>query len=478
MAKRSIMWRWIVNSLGVILIILVAIEIGFGVTIRNYYYGSTQQYLSSKLSIITNSLSKTSQNDYENYSVELRNFIENFSQKEHVELMVINFDGEIEITSSGFKAPKNVDMTDYEMAKVNSVGEAYHISELDSGEKVMSYCVLVPPIANGDYEAIKIMTSLSQINNYILKFMILITVIFIGIIMIVILSGVYFIKSIVIPVKQISNTARQFAEGDFSKRIIKKNDDELGDLCDTINKMVDEISNSESIKNEFISSVSHELRTPLTAIKGWSETLNEIDDPDTIKKGMRVITSETQRLSQMVEELLDFSRIQDGRFMLQKDTMDILAELGEAVLIFQERAYKENIKIVYYEPEMIEFVYGDKNRIRQVFINIIDNAIKYSDSDGVVTIDAFEEENSVVITVNDTGCGISEEDLPKVKTKFYKANHTRRGSGIGLAVADEIIHMHGGNLDITSTENVGTTVRISLPVAPKKTEKNEDIAAL
>ena len=230
--------------------------------------------------------------------------------------------------------------------------------------------------------------------------------------------------------------------------------------------MADELSNTESMKNEFISSVSHELRTPLTAIKGWSETLYDIDDPETIKKGMRVITHETERLSHMVEELLDFSRMQNGRFTLMKSTMDILAELGEAVLIFQERAYREKIKIVYYEPDMLPFVFGDKNRIRQVFINIIDNAIKYSDPDDIVTIDAYEENNYIHITVSDTGCGISEADLPKVKTKFYKANHSRRGSGIGLAVADEIINMHGGRLLLSSEQDVGTTVKISLPVAP------------
>jgi signal transduction histidine kinase len=293
--------------------------------------------------------------------------------------------------------------------------------------------------------------------------------------MLMILSGLYFVKSIVIPVRQIGATARQFATGDFSRRIQKKNDDELGELCDIINSMADELSNTEAVKNEFISSVSHELRTPLTAIKGWSETLNGIDDPEMIKKGMRVITNETERLSQMVEELLDFSRIQNGRFTLMKSTMDILAELGEAVLIYQERAYHEQINIIYYEPDMLPFVYGDKNRLRQVFINIIDNAIKYSDPGDTVTIDAFEEDNMVVITITDTGCGISEADLPKVKSKFYKANHSRRGSGIGLAVADEIINMHGGTLSITSQENVGTKVTITLPAAPKKTEtKVED----
>ena len=256
--------------------------------------------------------------------------------------------------------------------------------------------------------------------------------------------------------------------------LLKKNDDEIGELCDVINYMADELSNTESMKNDFISSVSHELRTPLTAIKGWSETLTEMtDDPETIKKGMKVIGNETERLSQMVEELLDFSRIQNGRFTLTKTTMDILAELGEAVLIYTERAKRENIEIVYNEPEMLPFVFGDKNRLRQVFINIIDNAIKYSENGGIVYIEAIQADSKIEISISDTGCGISPTDLPKIKTKFFKANHTRQGSGIGLAVANEIVTMHGGTLDVMSEQGVGTTVVITLPAVTKKQDKTE-----
>ena len=244
--------------------------------------------------------------------------------------------------------------------------------------------------------------------------------------------------------------------------------------------MAEELSRTESMKNEFISSVSHELRTPLTAIKGWSETLTAIDDRDTFVKGMRVITSETERLSQMVEELLDFSRIQDNRLTLIMDKLDILAELGETVLIYQERARSLGITLNYYEPTMLPFVYGDKNRLRQVFINIVDNAIKYSDKGDTVSIEAYEENGDICILVSDTGIGISKDDLPKVKTKFFKANHTRRGSGIGLAVANEIITRHGGTLNINSEEGVGTTVLITIPAindgrVPKESKPTVDV---
>ena len=191
-----------------------------------------------------------------------------------------------------------------------------------------------------------------------------------------------------------------------------------------------------------------------------------------MKKGVGVILSETERLSQMVEELLDFSRMQSGHFTLQRSNMDILAELEDALLIYSEKAKRENMKIVYNEPDMLPVVYGDKNRIRQVFINIIDNAIKYSSAGGIITVEAAETNGNVQVSISDTGCGIKESDLPKIKTKFYKANHTKRGSGIGLAVADEIVTMHGGKLEVQSREGFGTIVTIKLPAA-NKTEKGK-----
>ncbi|HAB01182.1 MAG TPA: sensor histidine kinase, partial [Ruminococcaceae bacterium] len=167
-----------------------------------------------------------------------------------------------------------------------------------------------------------------------------------------------------------------------------------------------------------------------------------------------------------VEELLDFSRMQSGRLTVTPEKMDVLAELGDAVLMFTQRARRENITLEYNEPETLPLIMGDKNRLKQVFVNIIDNAIKYSDSGDKVTVDTYSDGKNVCVCVADTGCGIKAEDLPKVKTKFYKANLTRRGSGIGLALADEIVRMHGGTLDLDSEENVGTTVLIRLPIHP------------
>ncbi len=464
MARKSITKRWIVNNLGVIVLALIVIELVVIYAIQSYYYSSAKQYLVSKINAVTSVLSIHSQDSSANFSAEVRNMLETFNEKDKIELMAINSKGRVVLTSSGFSPDEDYVMPDYEDAM--ELGEGSYIGRLSSdGEKVLAVSVPLSSFSS-EYSSVRMVTSLTEIDNTIKGYIIFVTAVCSTIILIIVVTGLYFAGSIVKPIRQISGITRKFAMGDFSVRIQSNTDDEIGELCSSINHMADELSSAEAMKNEFISSVSHELRTPLTAIKGWAETLmvDGGENPDTMKKGVGVIVNETERLQQMVEELLDFSRMQNGHFTLQNSTMDILAELGDAVLMYSDKAKREQIKIIYDEPEMLPFVFGDKNRIRQVFINVIDNALKYSEPGGTVTIKAGVKDGRIRVSVKDTGCGIKESDLAKVKTKFYKANHTRRGSGIGLAVADEIIAMHGGKLEIYSAgEGKGTKVTITLP---------------
>ena len=231
-----------------------------------------------------------------------------------------------------------------------------------------------------------------------------------------------------------------------------------------------EIGDAERLKNEFISSISHELRTPLTAIKGWSETLRQgaLTDTALTAQGLDVISNEAERLSGIVEELLDFSRMQSGHMVMKFDRMDLSAELEEVAFLFRDRAVREQVELHYIPLEQpLPPVLGDRDRLRQVFINVLDNAIKYSSDNGLIRMEAADMGSHVQVVISDNGIGIAKEDLANVKTKFFRANKTRPGSGIGLALADEIVRRHNGRLDIDSELGVGTTVTITLPVAPE-----------
>jgi len=469
--KSSIAWRWMINTLSVVGVLLIVANVGIYYFTRQFYYGSAENYVLSEANATATILSRLYEDLAVNYSSEIREVIESFDKKDQMEMMSVNSSGEVTLSSSGFSPDSSYYMPDYEAALKSDDGVGVFIG-MDGGENILAVTVMIAQ-PSSNYSALRFVTSLSVIDGQLGTITLTALVISAGVILLVVMTGLYFVKSICVPLVEISTTAQKLAKGDFSERIAIKNNDEIGALSRAFNDMADELENSETIKNDFISSVSHELRTPLTAIKGWSETLALGYDEATFAKGMKVITRETDRLESMVEELLDFSRIQNGKFTLQMANVDILAELDDALLIYYDKAGKENKTISYNEPQFICVVYGDKNRLRQVFINVIDNAMKYTDAGGSIEIIAQRTDEQIQITVSDTGCGIAPSDLPKVKAKFYKANSTRRGSGIGLAVADEIIFMHGGSLDIQSELNVGTTVTITLPLMQKK-ERNDN----
>ena len=398
-------------------------------------------------------------------------------------VMVLNSTGKVVLTSTGFLPEEDEKFTDFDSAVSNEDGYAFWRGTLLSGEAAMSETRVIKDPDGAVVGAIRYIVSMEPVNSRIILSAVIIIAIGLVILGLVIISGLLFIRSIVKPIQRLSEAAGQIAQGDFSasEKIEHKYDDEIGDLCDAVSDMAKDLQTTEQMKNDFISRVSHELRTPLTAIKGWAETMQLSErgtlDRRTFDKGMGVIIKESTRLTGIVEELLDFGRIQSGRMVLMNEKIDILAEFDETVYMLKERAVEEGKHLLYDEPEVVyPPIYGDRNRLRQVFLNILDNALKYTPKGGVVAAQVIyskDEPDVIKIIVTDTGCGISAEDLPRVKEKFYKANQTVRGSGIGLAVADEIMNLHHGSLDIESGEGVGTTVTLTFPIYKEGSENKK-----
>ena len=481
MVVKGITKRWLLNSLGVILILIVALVFSLSYAIQNYIYYGIQQAINGRAGELTNVFSDYGKRSSQDFLTAARNYVENFPNKESMELMVFNSEGHIITTSIGFAPDQSQPMPDYQQALADANGYGTWTGRLTSGEKVMAVTRVIQNDAGSVVGGVRYVVSLEEADKQIGMVVGILILAGVVILLFISTSSYYFMKSILTPIKEIGATARRIAQGDFKARIEKSNDDEIGQLCDTINDMAVELGAAEKMKNDFISSVSHELRTPLTAIKGWAETMQGggMDD-ETFDKGMSVIIRESERLSGIVEELLDFSRMQSGRMTLTMDKIDILAELGEAVYMFSERAKSEHKYLLYEEPRMLSPVLGDINRLRQVFVNILDNALKYTGEGGTISVVASEENGYIRVAISDNGCGIPPEHLPNVKKKFYKANQTVQGSGIGLALADEIMRLHSGSREIESHENVGTVVTIRIPAflekAPDAAQDTERIS--
>ena len=465
--------EWIKRVLMLSVVIILALEI----IICSLFYGIVDAGVKNTANSYLQPFENLALSSKAEFPALAATLVENFEHSNEIEVQVISAEGKALVSTSGYITQESVETApDYSEALNSKTGTAVLKYKTELGEKVMAGTRVLRDndgLILGSYRWI---VSLRLVNRYIGWLIALAVVCGIIILFLTALSGVYFIRSIVNPLTVLSAAARRIAAGKFDEAIEISRDDEVGELCNSINYMAGELKSAEGLKNDLISSVSHELRTPLTAIKGWGETvkLSIGNDDQIVEQGMEVILKETERLSGLVEELLDFSRMQSGRLTVETEEIDIGKTIEEVFLMYAELASKQEIELTYIKPKTEVRVLADKNRIKQVFINVVDNAIKYSNRGGHVIISTVLEENCIRINISDTGVGIAAQDIEHVKEKFYKANKMVRGSGIGLAVADEIIKQHNGLLFIESTEGVGTSVTVVLPII----EQTEEVTAV
>ena len=465
---KSVAMRWFFEVFLIVFLAVVIIAVVLSVILHSVYLERVKS-LAEEYSFEFRSLEIANTGSFTDTAMQLA---DTFEYKSKIEVQVLNREGKPIVSTTGFE-PEHEVPQEYEAATGSGVAD--FIGKSLSGEDIMAQTHLIyndNGILIGGYRWI---VSLEAVLSRYWWTVAIIAAVALAILGICVISGVFFIGSILRPVREISGAARKIARGDFKTRIENDKSDEIAELCDSINDMASELQNAEEIKNDFISSVSHELRTPLTAIRGWGETakMSVGTDEELVSRGLEVVLSEADRLSGLVEELLDFSRMQSGQLTVNMQPIDVSMLLRSTYDMYTELAAKPGIELSYTPPMQNSIVMGDPDRLKQVFINVIDNAVKYSEKGGLVLVVQTREEGCVQIVVKDTGVGIPAGDVEHVKEKFFKSNKTVRGSGIGLAVADEIIKQHKGLLLVESTEGVGTTVTIVLPLYEPPAESND-----
>ena len=439
---------------------------------KQSYYSSVEQALSFRIKSIENSLSENVTSK-ENYS-ELVSMVRDFQEKDKFEVIILDIYGNSLVTSSGFAFQEPDDMDDFQEA-VNTEKNASYIGYLNDSEHIMSLTHVLDRYC-GDAVAVRIMCSLTNVDQQISDFIGIIIAVGLAFIILISVTGLFFVRSMTRPIKDIGESARRIASGAFDTRIDNRYSGELGDLCDIVNDMASELENTDKLKNDFISSISHELRTPLTSIKGWGETLNQsdINDKELYHKGLEIITSESERLASLVEDLLDFSRLEASRSLkLNLEKIDLGAELYDFVLTFSQRSEKSGIHIKFSEPDNPVIVKCDRNRIRQVVNNILDNSLKYSSYGDSIRVTLFVEEEYGAVSIEDSGPGIPKEDLDRITERYFQASNAKYGTGIGLALVKEIISAHKGMLNIESELGKGTKVTFCVPLYKNSIEQED-----
>ena len=464
--RGKLRWRWLFNTLMATFVVVAIAVTAFSLAMYSYYRSTILATLEGK--------AQTAAGMFRNYTetpylYTARQFISQFEEKSTIEVQILNANGRVLLSSMMDISGASVDTPDVSDAIATKRVIPFLGPDPDTGDHIAA--AAAPVVYNNTVVGVvRMVTSLRQVEAQMTRIVAVTSGVGVLILIIMGLGASYFIKSVLDPVIRVTETAKRIATGSYGVQMESRANDEMGDLVDAINDMSMKIDQAERTQSEFISSVSHELRTPLTAISGWAETLynGEVRDAADVKKGMGIIVSEAQRLTRMVEELLEFSRMETGRFNLSVEPIDILAELEDAVYTYREFFRRKGLELDYTEcAEELPIISGDPERLRQVFCNLLDNADKHGGSGGRIEVTVGRDGGNVAIRIRDYGPGVPEEELPFIKYKFYKGSSKVRGSGIGLAVCDEIVNSHNGTLDIENAPGGGCAVTIRLPLGPE-----------
>lgn len=459
--------RWLLNTVGVVSALGLVCVLAITAVFSAYYYSAMESDMRYRARTTTEFFADYFNQSYNEYYQSCITYAQTFEDKNDIELQFINAEGKIVTSSHGSWSGPSPTTSDIGNAITKRVVDKYVGVDPGTGDRIMA--VSSPMVySNGEVIGVlRYVSSTVKMDRHIARIAAVSFLALLVVLSVVLISSNYYIHSILMPLGEIIEKAQRITNGSYGIQIQTKYDDEIGQLADTINEMSIKINQNEKMQTDFISSLSHELRTPLTAITGWSETLLSSDDltADT-RRGMKIIHREAGRLTEMVLDLLDFTRIQDGRMTLNMEMVDIRAEFEDTIFMYGSRLAQDDISLEYLEnDDDIPEISCDPKRLRQVFLNILDNAAKHGSEGKKIDASISRIKDFVVISIRDYGPGIPEDELSLVKKKFYKGSSKARGSGIGLAVCDEIIQLHGGSLTLDNAPECGTQVTVELPIS-------------
>ena len=463
--RKGLRRRWLTNTLGAVCILGFVCVMLITVCFAWYSYASLEADLRYRADVALAFFGENQNQSEAEFLDACVAYVHSFTDREQMELQFIDAQGALIASSSDSAgaAPNTPEMGE---AIAQGTPQAYVGKDPATGLRILAVSGPVTDAQANVVGLLRYVSATQNLDKQILVIGLMALAILLVISAVVLISSNYYIHSILVPLNQIVDKAKMIAGGSYGIQIQTKYDDEVGELAQTINEMSMQINQNEKTQTEFISSLSHELRTPLTAITGWSETLLSSEGlDDGTRRGVGIILREGKRLTEMVLELLDFTRIQDGRMTLNMEMADVRADFEDTVFMYGSRLAQEGIRLEYLDSdEDLPEVSCDPKRLRQVYLNILDNAAKHGGEGKRIEASIGCEEGSIVVRIRDFGPGIPEDELSLVKKKFYKGSSKVRGSDIGLAVCDEIVQMHGGELILENASGGGTLVTVRLPV--------------
>ena len=272
-------------------------------------------------------------------------------------------------------------------------------------------------------------------------------------------------RKIVNPIKKITDATKKVASGDFTIELETKRDDEIGELTHNFNKMVKELNSIECLQKDFINNVSHEIKTPISSIQGFAKLL-EADDlsKEERKEYAEIIKEESDRLLYLSTNILKLAKLENQERIMNKTKFNIAEQIRRTISVLEPKWKEKNIKFNVSLKEQ-EF-WGEKDLMYQVWMNIIENSIKFSKQDGQIDVKMKTNQDSIIVEIKDYGIGMEEEEAKKIFDRFYQIDksHTKPGAGLGMTIAKRIVELSGGKIEVTSKLNESTTFIVTLPI--------------
>lgn len=321
-----------------------------------------------------------------------------------------------------------------------------------------------------------LMTPLSSLEEQTTQILNTITICYIITLCLTALVFVYLHHQTVRPLKKMTAAAKEYANGNFKYPMVKMNGHDQAELGAAIGYLAEKMESMIEYQKRFLANVSHDFRSPLTSIKGYTEAISDgTIPPDMQEKYLGIILFEVERLNKLTSNLLELNQFESNGMIIEISEFDINAVIKETVETFETQCKKKQITIdlIFDAPQLI--IAADLPKIQRVIQNLLDNAIKFSRPESTIEIHSSEKQHKGFISVKDHGVGIPKDDLNQIWTRFYKGDISRgknkTGTGLGLSITKEIIEAHGENINVISTEEVGTEFIFSMPVSSETTEK-------
>ncbi len=458
--KKGIKRRLVLSYFFMILLTVILFEVILLFSIRYYYYNTIEENLTNHAAIFSSFYKEYLEDNSLEEHAEF--IIDEYTTYAPAQIQIISMDGRLLADTMGNSQTQMKPFIDVQTALEGKITQ-FTGTLGDTNEEVMA--VAYPLIANNEQVGVvRFISSIEPVKEVFQTVILYLVIIGVFVLLVITLLSYFLANTVTKPVKKITEVAHEMASGNMSARAEKVYDDELGKLAETMNYMASELEQLEQVKREFIASVSHELRTPLTSIKGWGITLHSMSEDEHMKEGLEIMINESERLNGLVNDLLDFSSLSSGKVEFNFEEVHIQDLMNQVYQQMLPRSKRQFISFSFHAENHEILLKVDKNRIKQVLINVLDNAFKFTQQQGEIKFHSYQSGRNYVIEVEDSGQGIEAKDLTKITNKFYKGKSKAGGSGLGLAICQEIVSQHNGSLTITSEIGRGTTVKIQLPL--------------